>query len=56
MQASTPPPAAAFAVDDVDQLIAQLEAQSGAEIEFSGDTADPWPSEICTGRPTCILR
>jgi hypothetical protein len=50
-----PQPTGAFAVDDVDALIAQLEAQTAGEIDFT-DQPDPWPSEICTGRATCILR
>ena len=49
------PLAPAAPVDSVEALIAELEAQTEREVQFSGD-ADTWPSEICTGRPTCIPR
>jgi hypothetical protein len=55
---ATPTTVDAFAVDSVEELIAELEMQSAGEIRFGGDgDNDPiWPSEVCTFRPTCVPR
>jgi hypothetical protein len=45
----------AVPVDSVEALIAELEAQTEREVQFPAVT-DPWPSEICTGRFTCVPR
>ncbi|HVQ97033.1 MAG TPA: hypothetical protein VMU51_38820 [Mycobacteriales bacterium] len=42
-------------VDSIEALIAELEAQTEREVPLS-DITDPWPSEICTGRFTCVPR
>jgi len=50
-------PTAAFPLDDVDALIADLEATVTGDIPLVGPESNgTWPSEICTGRPTCVPR
>jgi hypothetical protein len=46
-------PTHVFPVGEVDALIAELETTAAGEIELA-TASDTWPSEICTGRWTCI--